>query len=112
MAKYRIDIPKPGAATSDGLTVRLYEAGEEIDATEEWQAELMSSFVANGWASELKVDAPEETKRARKDDGTFQSDDPSTPDVNEAWEGGKAPPPKKKAPRRKAPAKKKTAAKK
>ena len=26
-----------------------------------------------------------ERKRARKDDGTFKSDDPSTPDVNEAF---------------------------
>jgi hypothetical protein len=25
-------------------------------------------------------------KRARKDDGQFKADDPSTPDVNEAWE--------------------------
>lgn len=25
-------------------------------------------------------------KRARKKDGTFKSDDKSTPDVNEAWE--------------------------
>lgn len=25
-------------------------------------------------------------KRARNEDGTFKSDDPSTPDVNEAWE--------------------------
>jgi len=25
-------------------------------------------------------------KRARKSDGTFKSDDKSTPDINEAWE--------------------------
>ena len=30
-------------------------------------------------------------KRARDKDGKFMSDDPSTPDYNEAWEGGKAP---------------------
>lgn len=107
MTKYRIDVPKPAASTADGLTVRLYEADEIVDATEEWQTELMSAFVANGWASELKVDAPEEIKRARKDDGTFEKDDPATPDVNEAWEGGEAPKPKKKATRKKAPAKKK-----
>ena len=34
-------------------------------------------------------------KRARNEKGQLVSDDPSTPDVNEAWEGGKAP--KKKA---------------
>tara|TARA_B100000212_G_scaffold341984_1_gene327012 strand:- start:28138 stop:28782 length:645 start_codon:yes stop_codon:yes gene_type:complete len=30
-------------------------------------------------------------KRARDKDGKFIPDDPSTPDYNEAWEGGKAP---------------------
>ena len=30
-------------------------------------------------------------KRAKNDKGQFIADDPSTPDVNEAWEGGKAP---------------------
>jgi hypothetical protein len=27
-----------------------------------------------------------EKKRARNEDGTLKADDPSTPDVNEAWE--------------------------
>ena len=36
-----------------------------------------------------------EPKRARDDKGHYVADDLSTPDVNEAWEGGKAP--KKKA---------------
>jgi len=30
-------------------------------------------------------------KRARDDEGKFIADDPSTPDINEAYEGGKAP---------------------
>jgi len=38
-------------------------------------------------------------ERSRDADGGFQSDDPSTPQVNEAWVGGKAP--KKKAVRKK-----------
>ena len=29
-------------------------------------------------------------RRARNTDGTFRGDDPSTPDVNEAWEDGEA----------------------
>ena len=33
--------------------------------------------------------APAKRKRARKADGTLKADDPSTPDVNEAWEDGK-----------------------
>jgi hypothetical protein len=51
-------------------------------------------------------DAP--VTRARDADGHFASDDPETPEVNEAWEGGK--PPTKKAAgswsKKKAPAKK------
>ena len=31
-----------------------------------------------------------EPKRARNDKGHYVADDLSTPDVNEAWEGGKA----------------------
>ena len=33
--------------------------------------------------------APAKRKRARKEDGTLKGDDPSTPDINEAWEDGK-----------------------
>ena len=29
---------------------------------------------------------PKKKKRARNKDGTLKADDPSTPDVNEAWE--------------------------
>ena len=32
-----------------------------------------------------------EKVRARNDDGTLKADDPSTPDVNEAWEEKPAP---------------------
>ena len=44
-------------------------------------------------------------KRARTEDGKFVADDPSTPDVNEAWEGGEAP---KKTTKKKTTAKKTT----
>ena len=30
-------------------------------------------------------------KELKNDDGTLKADDPATKDVNEAWEGGKAP---------------------
>ena len=43
----------------------------------------------------------DEPKRARNDKGQLIADDPSTPDVNEAWEGGEAPK-KKAAPLKKA----------
>jgi len=32
-----------------------------------------------------------EPERARDEDGKFIADDPSTPDINEAWKGGKKP---------------------
>ena len=35
-------------------------------------------------------------KRARKADGTYKGDDKSTPNINEAWIGGKAPKKKRK----------------
>ena len=40
-----------------------------------------------------------EANRARGKKGKFIADDPNTPDVNEAWVGGKAP--KKKKPKAK-----------
>lgn len=52
--------------------------------------------------------APKKPKRARNAKGHFKADDPSTPNVNEAWEGGKAPKPKKKKATRKKKAVKKT----
>ena len=42
---------------------------------------------------------------ARNEDGTLKGDDPSTPDVNEAWEGGEAP---KRTTRKKRTTKKKS----
>ena len=36
-------------------------------------------------------EAPAKPKRARTAKGKLKADDKSTPDVNEAWEGGKAP---------------------
>ena len=42
-------------------------------------------MIANGFAKEVK------TKRARDTKGKLKADDPSTLDVNEACEGGKAP---------------------
>lgn len=108
MKTYRIDVPKAGSSNEMGTEVRLYQHGETVEAAEQWQDDLMQMFVGNGWATETKMDAPP-PKRARNDDGTLKGDDPATPEVNEAWEGGEAPQ-KAKAPRkaskRKATAKK------
>ena len=114
--KYKILVPKAGADDKFGTQVKLYQLDEIVDAKEEWQDSLMGAFVQNGWAMEVKADSADESveveadiKRARNKDGTLKGDDPSTPDVNEAWEGGKAP--KKKATKKKSTAKKTTAKK-
>ena len=41
----------------------------------------------SGLAEEIKTVAPTETKkvRARTKSGHYKSDDPTTPDINEAW---------------------------
>jgi hypothetical protein len=117
MAKFKIIVPKPATANKDGTEVKLYVADEIVDAKEEWQDEVMKTFVDNGWAIEVKVDSPDETvdveanvkpKRARNNKGQLVGDDPSTPDVNEAWEGGKAPKKTTKKTTKKSTAKKST----
>lgn len=102
--KYKIIVPKPAASDEKGNDVRLFKADEIVESKGDWQDAIMDGFVANGWAMEVKVDSVDETvdieaevepQRARNEKGQLVGDDPSTPDVNEAWEGGEAP--KKKA---------------
>lgn len=56
--------------------------------TYEVTAEEAKVIIGNGFGEEIAKAAP---KRARDAKGKLKADDPSTPDVNEAWEGGKAP---------------------
>lgn len=114
--KFKIVVPKPASCNEHGTEVKLYTADEIIESEGTWQDELMDSFIENGWAMEVKVDSADETveveadvkevKRARNDKGQLIGDDPETPDVNEAWEGGEAP--KKKTTAKKKTTKKKT----
>ena len=62
--------------------------GEEIEVDAKEGAILLQA----GFALEIGASKP---KRARTATGKLKADDPSTPDVNEAWEGGKAPKKKK-----------------
>ena len=99
--KFKILVPKPASSNEHGTEVKLYKADEIIESVGGWQDSLMDKFIENNWAIEVKMDSVPETlevqaevnevKRARKEDGTLLGDDPSTPDVNEAWEGGEAP---------------------
>ena len=114
--KFKIVVPKPASCNEHGTEVKLYKADEIVESEGAWQDDVMEKFIENGWAMEVKVDSVEETvdiegevkevKRARNDKGQLIGDDPSTPDVNEAWEGGKAP--KKKTTAKKKTTKKKT----
>lgn len=109
--KFKIIVPKPASCNEKGTDVRLYKANEIVDSDGQWQDDVMDIFIKNGWAMEVKVDSIEETvqveaevkevKRARNEKGHLVGDDKSTPDVNEAWEGGEAP-------KKKTTAKKKT----
>ncbi len=74
--------------------LKTYKAGDTFPTDEPWQREIAESLIRGGLAEDTKVVAPTETKaveRARNADGTLMGDNPSTPDVNEAWEGGVAP---------------------
>ena len=52
--------------------------------------ELEQQLAAAQGTKTRSVDT-DEPARARNVDGTYRGDDPSTPDVNEAWEGGEPP---------------------
>lgn len=114
--KFKILVPKPAIAEENSADMVLHKADDIVESKGKWQEEIMDNFVANGWAIEIKVDSVEEVldvqaevkevKRARNEKGQLKADDPTTPDVNEAWEGGKAP--KKKTTAKKKTTKKKT----
>jgi hypothetical protein len=108
--KYKIIIPKAGASNELGTEAKLYMKDEVVETKEDWQQNLMDTFVTNGWAMETKEEVTSDVEeaepvRARNEKGQLVGDDPSTPDVNEAWEGGVAP---KKTTKKKATTKKTT----
>ena len=91
-----------GEDNEDGTSARKYMAGETLPLSKAWQKAIAQSMIDRGAAMEVQGNAsPKETKRARGADGKLMADDPSTPDVNEAWEGGKAPAKKRGRPKKK-----------
>ena len=83
-----------GINREDGASTSRFAAGEEYTASEAWEIKVLQGFVNSGLANEIGGNAavPEtKSKRARAENGRLVSDDPNTPDVNEAWEGGKSP---------------------
>ena len=86
---------------SMSTSVGRVKNGDIIDLSEEEIAKIsVTKPSALEILPELPVEAPQpkkttpkkapaKRKRARKADGTLKGDDPSTPDINEAWEDGK-----------------------
>lgn len=92
-----------GIVHEDGSKTETYMVGCMYDSEGDWQEAVFRQFISDGVANEVggnvkvseskyKYDIPE---RARNADGTLKGDDPSTPDTNEAWVGGKSPVKKK-----------------
>jgi hypothetical protein len=100
MKQYKMLSSIYASADANGLTGRTYEQNEILQPKKTWEYDLINSFLDGGWAMELKVTEPTDYARARTEFGHFKADDPTTPDVNEAYVGGVAPK-KKRAPRKK-----------
>jgi hypothetical protein len=79
-------ISHPPATASQEETPEVEEPPVE-QAEEEPPAEAPPAKKASKKTTAKKLAA----KRARKASGKFKPDDPATPDVNEAWKGGKKP---------------------
>lgn len=80
-----------GSCNEYGSETRIYKKGETLSTETPWQQNLAKIFLDGGMAEETKVVEPMEKKvkqrsRARNADGTLKGDDPSTPNINEAWE--------------------------
>ena len=58
--------------------------------------ERFNELVDNIWEMVFGTKRRPEPKRARTKKGRYRADDKSTPNVNEAWVGGKAPKKKRK----------------
>ena len=78
---------------------RRYKAHETYDVSDSVVLPTQDIISIDG-----KPFVPEPTAavRARNADGTLKGDDPESPDVNEAWEGGKKPKAKRKVAKKKA----------
>lgn len=78
----KVEILQRSMSTSEGLK----KLGDVVDLP---AAEIEKILVTKPRSMRILDEAPKKApakrKRARKADGTLKADDPSTPDVNEAW---------------------------
>jgi len=59
--KYKILVPKPAIAEENSADMVWHKADDIVISKGKWQEEIMGTFVENGLALEVKVDAVEET---------------------------------------------------
>ena len=81
--KWAIEYPDPEKKEEASAVIRKNESDESDESDESWREDTV-------WEKEEPKEK-EESKRARDKKGQYRGDDKSTPDVNEAWESGKAP---------------------
>ena len=70
----------------DHYMARILELEAEVESIKDEGGQLPPAL-----KPALGSDPVEDPKRARNADGTYRGDDLSTPDVNEAWDGGEPP---------------------
>ena len=87
LIKYRSMSTSAGRVRSGDIVDLPEEELKRISVTKPNAYEIIEEPAPVKKAAPKK--APAKRKRARKSDGTLKADDPSTPDVNEAWEDGK-----------------------
>ena len=84
---------RPIIADAEGKSP--FEQAKAILSQSERKEDLLSTQMKEATVKLDKFETAdvikEVPKRARTDKGVYKGDDKSTPDVNEAWEGGKAP---------------------
>lgn len=81
-------------STTWGASIRL-EAGVPKEVGQDLGVFCLQEGCTEHKPDTIKDKKPSEPIRARTDAGHFVADDPSTPDVNEAYVGGKTPAKKK-----------------
>jgi len=91
----QVEMEKAGEVLLDQYRPDEHLPDSIVDVAEQEGKEIYSGAVT----SETVVKKP---KRARTKKGRYQADDKSTPDVNEAWSGGKSPKKTVKVTRKKA----------
>lgn len=93
--KYEKELNKAGYfITADQVTNSRGDVVGQMDPYGEfhYSDDVMASVICKAMRAEVevaevaKVAKAKKAKRARDEDGHFKADDPSTPDVDEAWE--------------------------